>query len=447
MPKDLFYFLRKSTVDISHYLPPFLSKDESFKEILDVHSREHENLRVKLIDMAKQFFIETATYSMSDWEEFVGVKKLSDDLEARRARVKAKLLGSEVMTVDNVNKLIRAFTDGNTSYVEELNVPNQIKFVMLDHVLYWRELIDSARELMPAHLGLNFERQIKSFAPVNVGNAFGQIGYKGVGLAKPVNSLMRLRANTATFETGLRGGIGLAKPILNHQQKFHVGQRIIKTGTITIGADMRDLNNRPESYRRLKENAVADILIVDIGIARPRGTNGSREPEPEPDDDDYPFADGQWLRLYFDYPSGRDHPVLLINPRGDLIVNDVKAVGDFAAENKIFLNSKAESTMGIRKADLIEGYVVSNADDTKIMPSTGVLRIFFTFPTGNKRKILLHNIKGGLTIGELKELSKQVVEQRILLNAYNESSTGISHAAAVKSFDINKLGGQEPIKF
>lgn len=73
--------------------------------------------------------------------------------------------------------------------------------------------------------------------------------------------------------------------------------------------------------------------------------------------------------------------------------------------------------------------------------------IFFTFPTGNKRKILLHNIKGGLTIGELKELSKQVVEQRILLDAYNESSTGISHAAAVKSFDINKLGGQEPIKF
>lgn len=447
LPKNLFHFLRKTPVDISRYLPPFLSKDESFKEILDVHSREHENLRAKLIDMAKQFFIETATYSMSDWEEFVGVKKLSDDLEARRARVKAKLLGSEVMTVENVNKLIRAFTDGNTSYVEELNVPNQIKFVMLDHVLYWRELIDSARELMPAHLGLNFERQIKSFAPVNVGNAFGQIGYKGIELGKPSSALMKLHAQTATFETGLRGGIGLAKPILNHQNNLHVGQRVIKTGTITIGADMRDLNNRPESYRQLKENAIADILIVDIGIARPSGTNGNREPASEPDDEDYPFADGNWLRLYFDYLSGRDHPVLLINPRGDLIVNDVKAVGDFAAGNKIFLNSKAESTRGIRKADLIEGYVVSNADEQKIIPSTGVLRIFFTFPTGNKRKILLHNIKGGLTIGELKELSKQVVEQRILLNAYNESSTGLTHAAAVKSFDIHKLGGEVPIKF
>ena len=280
---------------------------------------------------------------------------------------------------------------------------------------------------------------------IKAGNAFGQIGYKGVELGKPSSALMKLHANTATFEFGLRGGIGLAKPILNHQQKLHAGQKFIRTGEITIGADMRDLNNRPESYRRLKETAIADILIVDIGIARPTGTN--KESETEPDDDDYPFADGNWLRLYFDYPSGRDHPVLLINPRGDLIVNDIETVGDLAATNKIFLNSKAESTMGIHKADLIEGYVISNADDAKIIPSTGVLRIFFTFPTGNKRKILVHNLRGSVTIGDLKKLSEQVTEQRILLNAYNESSTGLTHAAAVKRFDIHKLDGDEPITF
>ena len=104
---------------------------------------------------------------------------------------------------------------------------------------------------------------------IKTGIATGQIGYKGIELGKPSSALMKLHANTATFEFGLRGGIGLPKPILNHQQKFHVGQRIIKTGTITIGADMRDL----KSNARLKETAIADVLIVDIGIARPSGTD------------------------------------------------------------------------------------------------------------------------------------------------------------------------------
>ncbi len=281
---------------------------------------------------------------------------------------------------------------------------------------------------------------------IKAGNAFGQIGYKGIELGKPSSALMKLHAQTATFVFGLRGGIALPKPpiLYDNQHNLHAGQKFFRTGEITIGADLRDLNNRPDSNVRLKETAIADILIVDIGIAGPSGTN--KEPETEPDDDDF-VGDGQWLRIYFDFATGRDKPLLLINPRGDLIVNDLKLVGDMAATNKIFLNSKAESTLGIHKADLIEGYEPANADDLTIIPSTGVLRLFFTFATGNKHKILVHNLRGGVTIGDLKELSRQAAENHLLVNAYAETTTGISHAAVVKSFDINKLGGQEPIKF
>ena len=437
---DLFYFLRKNPVELSRYLPPFLSKDESFKEILDVHSREHENLRVKLVDLAKQFFIETATYSMSDWEEFVGVTKITDDLEARRARVKAKLLGSDVMTVENVNRLIRTFTDGDLSYVEEMNVPNQIKFILLDRVLYWREMAESLRELMPAHLGLNFERQIKTVTKITVGNAFGRMGYKEIGLSKIPHGLTRLHAGVAIARSGYRDIATLTPPPILYGNKIvkHAGLVTLKSGMKIIGCDLRDLNRRTET--RLKETAISDLLIVDVGIARPQSTNK----EPETDDDDYP-GDGEWLRLYFDYPTGQDHPVLLINPRGDLVVNDVKKVGNLAREHKIFLNSKAESTLGIHQADLIKGYTLSKADDVQIIPSTGVLRLFFNFPSGNKRKILLYNIRGGLTIGEIKELGKCAVENRLLINCRGEPVTNLSHAAVIKRFDMSDA--DEPIAF
>ena len=159
---ETFYFMRQKSVDLLKYLPPFLGKDPTFRDVEDTLSREHENLRVKLADLAAQFFIETATWSIGDWENFVGVTKLSDDLEARRARVKAKLLGGEVMTVENVNKLIRTFTDGELSHIEETDLPNQIRVILLDRVLYWQELIESLAELLPAHLTVRLARPYES---------------------------------------------------------------------------------------------------------------------------------------------------------------------------------------------------------------------------------------------------------------------------------------------
>ena len=453
MATNLFYFLRKRGVDLLRYLPTFLAKDATFKDTEDVLSREHESYRVKMVDFAKQFFIETATWSLPDWEEMVGVKKLSDDLEARRARVRAKLMGSEVMTIDNVNKMIRSFTDGISSYVEEMNVPNEIKLVMLDRVLYWQELIASARELLPAHLGLNFERQGKSYLPVNIGNAFAKLGYQEVGLPKPSNSLIRLHAGIVTTELGLRGGIGLPKPpiLSGDLHKIHAGIVTMKGGEIIIGCDMRDLSNRPESFTKIREVAIADALIVDIGIARPSGVNGDREPEPheDEDDDDFALADGNWIRPLFNYPTGQGHPILLINPREDLIVGDVEEVGNMAAKNAIFLNSKAEGTTGIDRADLIRGFSINDeSDDLKLLPSNGVLRLFFEFSsTAAKHKILLKNIRGGITIGELKKLGRQAAASRILINAYNEPTRGISHAAIIKRFKISKENASEPIKF
>lgn len=492
---ELFYFMRKHAVDVLKYLPRFLSKEPTFKDAQDTLSTEHENLRVKLADLARQFFIETATWSMRDWEEFAGVKSASD-LEGRRLRVKAKLLGGDVMTVANTNKLIRSFTAGERSYADESRGANVLKIVLRDRVLYWRELYDSIMELMPAHLWIEFERIFEQFLNLYAGFGHAKIGLEVIGLARPPDGRIDLSAGVGNGKFGTVT-LGLAPPdILDNENRLNAGHVLIKSGVLTIGADMDDLYKLPEIH----ECAIADLLIADVGIARPSDVPIDREdysgfvghvfikqgtitiqadlsdldgepwiresgiadlliadvgiarpmnvaPTPDEPEDEDAVPDGLWLRNYFDFPTGRDHPVLLANPRDDLTVADVRAVGKYAADNHVLLNSKAEGTLGIRKASLIHGYELMTAGDDLKLPATGKIRLFFDFATGNHRKILLQERRDDLTVGDLKSFGTFTTSNRILMNARGEPSTGLTHAAVIRDFAINSLPDDTPIKF
>lgn len=492
---DLFYFMRKHAVDVLKYLPRFLSKEPTFKDAEDTLSTEHENLRVKLADLARQFFIETATWSMRDWEEFVGVKSASD-LEGRRLRVKAKLLGGDVMTVANTNKLIRSFTAGERSYADESRGANVLKIVLRDRVLYWRELYDSIMELMPAHLWIEFERIFEQFLNLYAGFGHAKIGLEVIGLARPPDGRIDLSAGVGNGKFGTVT-LGLAPPdILGNENRLNAGYVLIKSGVLTIGADLDDLYKLPEIHECaiadlliadvgiarpmnvpidrqdysgfvghvfikqgtitiqadlsdlerepwIRENGIADLLIADVGIARPMNV----APTPVEPEDEEAVPDGLWLRNYFDFPTGRDHPVLLANPRDDLTVADVRAVGKYAADNRVLLNSKAEGTLGIRKASLIHGYELMTADDDLKLPATGKIRLFFDFATGNHRKILLQERRDDLTVGDLKTFGTFTTSNRILMNARGEPSTGLTHAAVIRDFAINSLPDDTPIKF
>ena len=137
----------------------------------------------------------------------------------------------------------------------------------------------------------------------------------------------------------------------------------------------------------------------------------------------------------------------MANPREDLTVGDVKSVGEYTAANKVLLNSVAEGTLGIRKASLIHGYELQTADAAAKLPETGKVRLFFDFPTGNHRKILLSERRRDLTIGDLQSFGKVATTNKILMNARGEPSTGLSHAAVIRDFAINSLPLNTPIKF
>ena len=74
LKKYLFNFLRSPdyVTDVNFYLPKFPPNDPAFAETQRVLSLEHEQYRLKIIDFAKQFHPQTATWGLNVWEEELG---------------------------------------------------------------------------------------------------------------------------------------------------------------------------------------------------------------------------------------------------------------------------------------------------------------------------------------------------------------------------------------
>lgn len=148
----LMELLRHYEVDLMRYLPKFLANDPTFLGTQNTLSAEHEAYRLKLIDIMKQFFVETVTWGIDDWEELYGViPEEGDTLKIRRARVAQKIRGVGTVTVKVMNTLINSvvptkdatFRDNIEDGVVRIDMETAIN---LDKV---REVVDFYK---PAHL-------------------------------------------------------------------------------------------------------------------------------------------------------------------------------------------------------------------------------------------------------------------------------------------------------
>ena len=152
-----FYFLRRDSVDVMRYLPRFLAKDPEFLKIQNALSWEHEHLRLKLQDVARQFYIETATWGLSSWERIYEVTPPNGaDYSLRRALVKAKMLGTGVMTVEAIKHLVNPFLFQPDADVDELPVPGTFRVLIHSGTDYMSEIRRALAIMAPAHLVYKF---------------------------------------------------------------------------------------------------------------------------------------------------------------------------------------------------------------------------------------------------------------------------------------------------
>lgn len=164
-------FIRKRTVDISTYLPAFLSKSAEYKAGLDVESEEHERMRTALIDVENQFNVKTAEWGLDLWEELLGIAAdRTKSIEERRTIAQGKLVKPGSVTVDFLKKLIDVYLKNGKSDVIEYPKDYAVKIVFPGNgTRQIKDIEKTVREYIPAHLGWRYKALVTVKLDLKIG--------------------------------------------------------------------------------------------------------------------------------------------------------------------------------------------------------------------------------------------------------------------------------------
>lgn len=148
-------FIRDDKVNLSKYLPAFLTKDPEFAAKLAAESAAHEEVCQNLDDILKQFFVTTATWGLDDWEDFLGITTdTNKTVDARRQAIIQKINGNNVVTLEFLTRLVNMYVaDGQAFIVDHPETYNVDILYHGGQVLDYKALETAVHTYIPAHLG------------------------------------------------------------------------------------------------------------------------------------------------------------------------------------------------------------------------------------------------------------------------------------------------------
>lgn len=141
------------------YLPSFANNE------IDIQIQEAlENELITLIDekddLLDQFFIDTATWGLDDWENLLKIKANSKlDFDTRRSNIKAKLRGKGTTTIEVIKAISEAYTKTNVDVEVFSNLFSFTLSFITNDCSYNTilELDKKIEEIKPCHLEHRFE--------------------------------------------------------------------------------------------------------------------------------------------------------------------------------------------------------------------------------------------------------------------------------------------------
>lgn len=142
------------------YLPKYYEDVREVRAIVDGESAAIDQLHADISDVLAQFFVDTATWGLANWERLVGVAvDESKPLNQRRSVVKSKLRGIGTVTVALIKNVAEAWYNGQVEVTESpATYTISVKFTSSVGVPSNLADVETAlREIIPAHLALNFE--------------------------------------------------------------------------------------------------------------------------------------------------------------------------------------------------------------------------------------------------------------------------------------------------
>lgn len=160
----MLFLLRKRPVKTLKHLPKFLPRDDDFKNTALIADEQHEKLRLTLLDVKNQFFVETATWGLADWERVLALSVKEDaTIQDRRNQILLRLQSNNTVSNTFMNNLINMFCEDKTGYIVEHNSDYCFEIcTSSDDKIKWKDLLEAVNLYKPAHLGFYVIIKIES---------------------------------------------------------------------------------------------------------------------------------------------------------------------------------------------------------------------------------------------------------------------------------------------
>lgn len=142
------------------YLPPYYETSRVMRSILQAEGAEFDKLREALDETLNQFFVNTATWGLDQWEEELGLPITPDQLDAeRRDKIISRLRGYGTATIYIVKNVAESYDKGAIDIVED-HAAYTITVHFVDTTGVPPNLDDlkkAVRAVTPAHLEILYE--------------------------------------------------------------------------------------------------------------------------------------------------------------------------------------------------------------------------------------------------------------------------------------------------
>lgn len=351
---DSFMFLRKVPVDLQRYLPRFLYSDKIFSAAQGTLNAEHELYRLKLIEVAKQFFYQTATWGLDDWELLLKIPNVAEkDMELRRKLIGAKLLRNTTATVQNTKRLMREYATHGDVDIEELG-GCRLRLIGVNSDFYWDEMLAALLEFLPAHLTFDFTI-FEDFGAEYI--TFAQAAAVADSQVFNLDMLspppLEIAAGNFLVDVGT-DTFGTADSAETFAQDLGVAIIELCSENLQIDCDRGELSDTEtaEEFERYLRRRWAQFKLNPVIKFY---THEWQDLDSEIDEPEIFPIDQDFLRLYWQFPCGDDkwhiRYTTILNPRQDIEPAEVKYLSQVGTDSQMLLHSKKNiPTTGIIRA-------------------------------------------------------------------------------------------------
>lgn len=156
--------------EMMSFIPWYYLESVIMNEIMDASGIEFDNVRDTIDDILNQFFVETATWGLTYWEDFLDLPHDETLTDAdRRSRIIQKINGSQTVTLDFLTKLVNQYVADKSGVVadhpETYSMEIDIPLIDKERLKKMRQDID---KYIPAHIGPYYKEIEKRLAQQNM---------------------------------------------------------------------------------------------------------------------------------------------------------------------------------------------------------------------------------------------------------------------------------------